>query len=72
MTSEAALEKAKKLNNKDHSEGLKLLILMLLYADGADKGADFEKHGLLSNQLLELPKEDFREVIARVVKNQAT
>lgn len=72
MTSEAALEKAKKLEDKDHSEGLKLLILMLLYADGADKGADFEKHGWLSNQLLELPKEDLGEVIARIVqKNTA-
>lgn len=72
MTSEAALEKAKELDNKDHSEGLKLLILMLLYADGADTVADFEKNGLLFNQLLELPTEDLSEVIARIVKKQAS
>lgn len=71
MTSEAALEKAKKLDNLDHSEGLKLLILMLLYADYPDRGADFEKDGLLSNELLGLPMEDLTEVIARVVEQQA-
>lgn len=68
MTSEAALEKAKRLDNKDHSEGLKLLILMLLYADDADRGANFEKSGLVSNELLGLPVEDLSHVIARVVK----
>ena len=62
MTSEAALEKAKRLDNKDHSEGLKLLILMLLYADGVNRGADFEKDGLLSNKLLGLPIGDLSEV----------
>lgn len=71
ITSEAALEKAKKLDNKDHSEGLELLTLMLLYTDGPDKGANFEKDGLISNQLLGLPTEDLSEVIAQVVKKQA-
>lgn len=72
MTSAVAMEKARKLNNKDPSKGLKLLILMLLYADGADRGANFEKDGLLSNKLLGLPVEDLSEVIARVVGQQAS
>jgi len=72
MTEEAALEKAKRLDNKDHYEGLKLFILMLLYADSTDRGANFEKDGLLCNKLLELPEENLSEVIARVVKQQAS
>ncbi|KAI1123573.1 hypothetical protein F5Y10DRAFT_285902 [Nemania abortiva] len=68
MTSEEALEKANKLDNKDHSDGLKLLILMLLYADGVDRGANFENDGLLCNELLDLPKENLIDVIDRVVK----
>jgi hypothetical protein len=72
MTEEAALQKARRLDNKDHSEGLKLLILMLLYADGTDRGANFEKDGLLCNKLLELPEENLSEVIVRVVKQQAS
>ncbi|KAJ8125978.1 hypothetical protein O1611_g7660 [Lasiodiplodia mahajangana] len=72
MTSEEAFEKAKKLDNKDHSEGLKLLILMLLYADDADRGANFEKDGLLCNELLGLPKEDLIDVIERIVKSKGS
>ncbi|KAI0120069.1 isoflavone reductase family protein [Nemania sp. FL0031] len=72
MTSEEALEKAKELDNKDHSEGLKLLILMLLYADDADRGANFEKDGLLCNELLGLPKENLIDVIDRVVKSKSS
>ncbi|KAK0111577.1 hypothetical protein ONS95_001926 [Cadophora gregata] len=72
MTEEAALEKARKLDNKDHSDGLKLLILMLLYADSTDRGANFKKDGLLANELLGLPVENLSDVIARVVKQKAT
>ncbi|PVH75067.1 isoflavone reductase family protein [Cadophora sp. DSE1049] len=72
MTEEAALEKAKKLDNKDHSDGLKLLILMLLYADSTDRGANFEKSGLLTNELLGLPVENLSDVIARVVKQKVS
>lgn len=70
MTSEEAFEKAKKLDNKDHSESLKLLILMLLYADDADRGANFEKDGLLCNELLGLPREDLTDVIDRIIKQK--
>ncbi|CZT09711.1 related to NmrA-like family protein [Rhynchosporium agropyri] len=66
MTEEAALEKAKKLH-EDHSDQLRLLVLMLLYADSTDRGANFEKDGLLSNELLGLPVESLSDVIARIV-----
>ncbi|KAJ6006332.1 isoflavone reductase family protein [Penicillium sp. IBT 35674x] len=71
MSSEHALNKAAELDTKDYSDGLKLLILMLLYADDADRGADFKKDGLLCNELLGLPEEDLTEVIHRVVKQQS-
>ncbi|KPM45835.1 hypothetical protein AK830_g683 [Neonectria ditissima] len=68
MTSEEALKKASDLGNQDHSEGLKLQILMLLYADNVDRGADFEKDGLLDNEMLQLPEEDLAEVVEQVIK----
>lgn len=67
MSSADALKRAADLDNKDHSEGLKLLILMLLYADDADRGADFGKFGL-SNGLLGLPEETMTGVIDRIMK----
>lgn len=67
MSSVDALKKAAELDDKDYSDGLKLVILMLLYADDADRGADFEKFGL-SNNLLGLKEESLTEVIDRVVK----
>lgn len=70
MTSAEALEKAKNMGNQDHSDGLKLRCLMLLYADDADRGANFEKDGLLANELLGLPVEDLSQTIAQVVKGQ--
>ncbi|KAJ5898347.1 isoflavone reductase family protein [Penicillium tannophilum] len=72
MSSEDALKKAVELDTKDYSDGLKLLILMLLYADDKDRGANFEKDGLLCNELLGLPKEDLTEVVDRVVKQQTS
>jgi hypothetical protein len=72
MTSEEAVTKAKELGKQDKSEGLKLLVLQLLYADDADRGADFEKDDLLDNKLLELPTEDLTEVVERVVKQQTS
>jgi hypothetical protein len=45
---------------------------MLLYADGTDRGANFEKDGLLCNKLLELPEENLSEVIVRVIKQKAS
>jgi hypothetical protein len=51
---------------------LKLLILLLLYADDAERGANFEKDGLLGNKLLGLPVEHLTEVVERVVKQQAS
>ena len=72
ITSGEALKKARELDNQDKSEGLKLLILLLLYSDDAGRGANFEKDGLLDNKLLELPVEDFTEVVERVVKQQAS
>ena len=44
------------------------MILILMYADSLDKGADFEKSGRLSNELLGLPDEDLDEVVARIVR----
>lgn len=70
MSSTDALRRAAELDDKDYSEGLKLLILMLLYADDADRGADFEKFGL-SNGLLGLPKETLTGVIDRIVKRES-
>ncbi|KAJ5546768.1 isoflavone reductase family protein [Penicillium frequentans] len=70
MSSEDALKKAAELDTKDYSDGLKLLVLMLLYADDKDRGANFEKDGLLCNKLLGLPEEDLTEVVNRVVKQQ--
>ncbi|KAI3327453.1 isoflavone reductase family protein [Ustulina deusta] len=72
MTSEEAFEKAKKLDDKDHSEGLKLRILMLLYAEDADRGANFEKDGLLCNKLLDLPEEALTDIIERVVQRKGS
>lgn len=70
LTSEEALEKARELDNEDYSEGLKLLILMLLYADDADRGGNFEKAFSLDNELLGLPVEHLTDVVERVVKQQ--
>ena len=70
ISSADALKKATELDDKDYSDGLKLLVLMLLYADDADRGANFEKFGL-SNKLLGLPEENLEEVIDRVVKQRA-
>ena len=72
MTEEEALEKAKRLDEQDDSDALKLRVLMLLYADSTDRGANFEKDNLLCNKLLDLPEENLSEVIARVVKQQAS
>ncbi|TPX10757.1 uncharacterized protein E0L32_008326 [Thyridium curvatum] len=69
MTSAEAIKKAKEMDNADYSEGLKLLILMLMYADDVDRGANFEKDALLCNETLGLPVEDLAEVVQRVVKN---
>ncbi|KAJ5630784.1 isoflavone reductase family protein [Penicillium longicatenatum] len=70
MSSGDALKKAAELDTKDYSDGLKLLVLMLLYADDADRGANFEKDGLLCNELLGLPDENVTEVVNRVVNQQ--
>lgn len=67
MSSTDALNKAAGLDDKDYSDGLKLLILMLLYADDSDRGANFEKFHL-SNDLLGLPEESLTEVINRIIK----
>jgi len=69
ITSSQALKKAHELDNADHSEGLKLLILLLLYSDDADRGANFEKSGLLDNDLLGLPSENMVDVVERLVKS---
>ncbi|KAM3516411.1 hypothetical protein NHJ13051_009939 [Beauveria bassiana] len=71
MSSAEALKKAADMDNEDYSEGLKLLILMLLYADDVDRGADFKKDGLLCNKMLGLPAENLAEVVGQVVKRQA-
>ncbi|KAJ5946599.1 isoflavone reductase family protein [Penicillium verhagenii] len=71
MSSADALKKAAELDTKDYSDGLKLLVLMLLYADDMDRGADFAKDGLLWNDLLGLREENLAEVVGRVVKQQA-
>ncbi|KAI9151252.1 hypothetical protein HJFPF1_08451 [Paramyrothecium foliicola] len=63
MTRAKALCKAKELADKDHSPGLKVIILMLLYAEDADRGGDFGKDGLLDNKLLSLPEESMEESI---------
>lgn len=72
VTGKEALERAAKLGNEDFSEGLKLLILMLLYAEDEDRGADFVKDGVLSNELIGLPGESLADVVARVVKGQGS
>lgn len=66
ISSKEALEKAKTV---DEDEALQLQVLMLLYADGEDKGANFENDERLANGLLGLEKEDIREVVKRVLKN---
>lgn len=71
ISSADALKRAAELDDKDYSDGLKLLILMLLYADDADRGANFEKFGL-ANDLLGLPQEDLMEVISRIVKRKSS
>ncbi|KAJ5716419.1 isoflavone reductase family protein [Penicillium malachiteum] len=67
MSSADAMKMATELDDKDYSDGLKLLVLMLLYADDANRGANFENFGL-SNELLGLPEESLAEVISRIVK----
>lgn len=69
MTSKEALDKAAELGTEDHSEGLKLLVLMLLYAEDADRGANFTTDGLLDNKMLELPEETLKESIQRIVNS---
>jgi hypothetical protein len=44
----------------------------LLYSDEADRGANFEKMGVLDNKLLGLPVENMTEVVERLVKAQAS
>lgn len=68
ITSEGALKKARSMDSADHSEGLALLTLMLMYADDEDRGGNFEKHGWLDNDLLGLPKEDMPTVVEQIVK----
>ncbi|KFA69603.1 hypothetical protein S40285_07461 [Stachybotrys chlorohalonatus IBT 40285] len=68
VTSAKALEQAARFESEEYSEGLKLRILMLLYAEDADRGADFEKDGLLDNELLGLPQENLKLAVERVVK----
>jgi hypothetical protein len=80
MSSAAAMERAragivgvggdKDVVGEYTADGLKLPILMLLYADDADRGSNFEKDGLLDNELLGLPVEDMAEVVDRVVRQQ--
>ncbi|KAH7308471.1 isoflavone reductase family protein [Stachybotrys elegans] len=67
MTSVEALKKAERLDNEEYSIGLKLRILMLLYAEDADRGANFEKDGLLDNKLLGLPEENLEDTIQRIL-----
>lgn len=72
ITSEAALKKGQELDNADHSEGLKWLILLLLYADDADRGGNFEKAFPLDNKLLGLPVEHMPDVVERIIKQHQT
>lgn len=72
ITSEEAIRKAKDMDNRDYSDGLKLLILTLMYADAPDRGGDFRKDGLLCNELLGLPEENLAETVGRIVKRQSS
>ncbi|KAI1175047.1 isoflavone reductase family protein [Nemania sp. FL0916] len=72
LTSEETLEKADTLDGKDDAQALKLRILMLMYGEDDDRGADFEKDGLLANDMLDLPVEDLNDVVERVVKRKAS
>ncbi|KAF2822643.1 hypothetical protein CC86DRAFT_423885 [Ophiobolus disseminans] len=67
-TSSQALKKAQDIESVDHSEGLKLFILLLLYSDDAGRGANFEKSGILDNDLLGLPSENMVDVVERLLK----
>ena len=64
VSSTEALKKAK---TADESEALRLRVLMLLYADGDDKGANFEHDDRLANAVLGLEKEDLKSVVNRLV-----
>lgn len=71
-SSEETLKKAKELDRQGNSEALNLFIRVLLYGDDADRGANFEKNGLLDNKLLELPVENLTEVVEKIVKRQVS
>lgn len=70
ISSSDAVKRGKELGDENR-EGLGLLIMALQYADGVDRGANFEKDGLLDNKLLDLPEEDLMEVVKRVLKQAA-
>lgn len=57
--SEEVIGKVRYVGDKDHSDGLKLLILTLVYADEPDRGGDFKKDGTLCSELLGLAKGNF-------------
>lgn len=65
ISEKEALRKAEEL---DEEGALKLKIWLLLCSDRMDRGANFEKDGVLNNELLGLPVEELREVVKRIVK----
>lgn len=56
-----------KMAKQDYS-GVKPLILAATYGEG--RGSNFESAETLSNEMLGLPKENFEEVVAKVVKGE--
>ncbi|KAJ5939556.1 isoflavone reductase family protein [Penicillium verhagenii] len=63
----SSADASKKMMMPDTTDGPKLLILMLLYADDVDRGVDFAKGGLLGSR-----EENLAEVVVRILKQQAS
>jgi hypothetical protein len=64
MSSDEALKKAE---DADAYNALRLRVLMLLYADGEDKKANFENDERWANDLLALEKENLRDIVSKLV-----
>ncbi|KAL1302311.1 hypothetical protein AAFC00_002726 [Neodothiora populina] len=70
IASDAAMKMGQEIDRNGDSEGLRLSVLLLMYADDADRGGNFEETFSLDNEMLGLPVEHLSLVVERIVKQQ--
>lgn len=56
----------------EEKEALKLRMLLVLGSEEVDRGADFEKDGVLDNEMLGLPAENLTKVVERVLDHRGS